>query len=234
MYKINRIVTADRAENKTFYLTKSPYCSSTLKPDDHHLQDWDFKALFEVEDSVSLPSIQLHKALEAIGYDYIDWFKVDSQGTDLDIYLSLPLEIRSNILAADFEPGIIDAYIGEDKLYHVQKTIEEEGMWFSSFVVKGTKRINEKYSAIASMQRNSPCWAELTVLKSGEVDEMRSLLLLIIFSLIEDQWGFALELIDKSKLKNDFLLSIKKDILKKVSKNKIGRILDKFSSFLGK
>jgi hypothetical protein len=234
LYKINRIVTADRAENKTFYLTKSPYCSSTLKPDDHHLQDWDFKALFEVEDSVSLPSIQLHKALEAIGYDYIDWFKVDSQGTDLDIYLSLPLEIRSNILAADFEPGIIDAYIGEDKLYQVQKTIEEEGMWFSSFVVKGTKRINEKYSAIASMQRNSPCWAELTVLKSGEVDEMRSLLLLIIFSLIEDQWGFALELIDKSKLKNDFLLSIKKDILKKVSKNKIGRILDKFSSFLGK
>lgn len=233
LYKINRIVTADNAETKTFYLTRSPYCSSTLQPDSQQLQDWDFKSLFEVEKEVSLPSIQLNKALEAIGYNYIDWFKVDSQGTDLDIFLSLPIEIRSRILAADFEPGIIDAYLGEDKLYQVQKAIENEGMWFSSFVVKGTKRINEKYASIATHQRNSPCWAELTVLKKTAVNDIRSLLLLIIFSLIEEQWGYALEIIDKSDLNHDMVGSIKNDILREISgnsylKRKVSFIRSKF------
>jgi hypothetical protein len=221
LYKINRIVAADSAENKTFYLTKSPYCSSTLKPDMQYLEDWDFKSLFEVEKTVSLPSIQLHKALESIEYDYIDWFKVDSQGTDLDIFLSLPNEIRSKILAADFEPGIIDAYLGEDKLHQVQKAIEKEGMWFSSFVVKGTKRINEKYTNISEFQRNSPCWAELTVLKTKSNSDIRSLLLLIIFSLIEDQWGFAIELIDKSELNNPMLKNIKDSIIKEATSKNI-------------
>lgn len=219
LYKINRIVSADSAENKTFYLTKSPYCSSTLKPDIQKLEPWVFKSLFQVEKTVLLPSIQLNNALKSIGYDYIDWFKVDSQGTDLDIYLSLPVEMRSTILAADFEPGIIDAYLGEDKLYQVQETIEKEGMWFSSFVVKGTKRINEKYETISQFQRNSPCWAELTVLKTNSNSDIRSLLLLIIFSLIEDQWGFALELIDKTELKEPIFENIKVSILKEVSGN---------------
>lgn len=233
LYKINRIVAEDSAENKTFFLTKNPYCSSTLKPDTKHLEDWDFKSLFEVEKIVSLPSIQLYKALETIGHDYIDWFKVDSQGTDLDIFLSLPVEIRSKILAADFEPGIIDAYLGEDKLYQVQETIEKEGMWFSSFVVKGTKRINEKYANINKFQRNSPCWAELTVLKTKSSNDIRSLLLLIIFSLIEDQWGFAIELIDKSGLNNPMLQSIKASIIKEATgknilKRKLASIRSKF------
>lgn len=232
LYKINRIVSAESSENKTFYLTKSPYCSSTLKPDTKKLEPWVFKSLFEVETTVILPSIQLNKALETIGYDYIDWFKVDSQGTDLDIFLSLPVETRSTILAADFEPGIIDAYLGEDKLYQVQETIEKEGMWFSSFVVKGTKRINEKYVTISQFQRNSPCWAELTVLKSNPNSDIRSLLLLIIFSLIEDQWGFALEIIDNSNLNDPILVNIKETILKEITnKNLIKR---KFSTLLSK
>jgi hypothetical protein len=219
LYKINRIVSAESADYKTFYLTKSPYCSSTLKPDTQKLEPWVFKSLFEVEETALLPSIQLNDVLKTIGYDYIDWFKVDSQGTDLEIFLSLPVEMRSTILAADFEPGIIDAYIGEDKLYQVQETIEKEGMWFSSFVVKGTKRINKKYDTISQFQRNSPCWAELTALKTNSNNDIRSLLLLIIFSLIEDQWGFALELIDKSELKQPILVNIKESILKEVSGN---------------
>ena len=232
LYKINRIVSADSAEYKTFYLTKSPYCSSTLKPDTQKLEPWVFKSLFEVEETALLPSIQLNNVLKTIGYDYIDWFKVDSQGTDLDIFLSLPVEMRSTILAADFEPGIIDAYIGEDKLYHVQETIEKEGMWFSSFVIKGTKRINEKYDTISQFQRNSPCWAELTVLKTNSNSDIRSLLLLVIFSLIEDQWGFALELIDKSELKDPILVNIKESILNQVSGNNF--LKRKFSTIRSK
>ena len=232
LYKINRIVSADAEETKTFYLTRSPHCSSTLRPDKQRLADWEFSPLFEVEREVTLPSILLNKAVESTGYDYIDWFKIDSQGTDLDIFLSLPDSIRSTILAADFEPGIIDAYVGEDKLYQVHKTIDNENMWFSSFTVKGTKRINHSYGNISNQLRTSPCWAELTALKKTGTQDLRSQLLLIVFSLIEEQWGFALEVIDKSALKDKILQNIKAEILNEIASASVFK--RKFRSLLSK
>ena len=53
-------------------------------------------------------------ALSKAGVDYVDWYKSDSQGTDMSIFDSLPKNISNKILAAEFEPGIIDAYQGED------------------------------------------------------------------------------------------------------------------------
>ncbi len=58
--------------------------------------------------------------------DYIDGYKTDSQGTDLRIFNSLPKEIINKILLAEFEPGIIDAYQGEDKLHHLLAHMEKE------------------------------------------------------------------------------------------------------------
>ncbi len=61
---------------------------------------------------VELNSIHIQKALDNAKLDYVDWFKSDSQGIDLRLFKSLDEKIRSKILLAEFEPGIIDAYIG--------------------------------------------------------------------------------------------------------------------------
>jgi len=220
LYKINRIVSADSEASRKFYLTNSPHCSSTLKPDLIHLNDWLFSPLFVVEQEEILNSIQLANALMSTGFDYIDWFKIDSQGTDLDIFLSLPTEIRNNILAADFEPGIIDAYLNEDKFHEVLKTVEDENMWVSSLEIKGTKRIHKEYETIAHTLRNSPCWGEITSLRLPFIQDLRSQLLLIVFSLIENQWGYALEIIDKSELKEEIILKeIRNNIIETASSN---------------
>ena len=49
----------------------------------------------------------------------IDWFKTDSQGIDLRLFKSLNIEIQNKVIVAEFEPGIIDAYKNEDKLYRL-------------------------------------------------------------------------------------------------------------------
>ncbi len=124
-----------------FYLTESPFCSSTLKPDFKSLIDWDFSYLFDIQKVSSMDSKNIAQALQDMKISYIDWFKTDSQGTDLRLFASLPDELRHRILAADLEPGIIDAYVGEDKLHHVLAYMEQEPFWVSSMNIKGAKRI---------------------------------------------------------------------------------------------
>ena len=196
---VNRIVTASKESEIDFYLTSWPYCSSLLKPETDKLEPWIFSKLFNVEKVTKLPGITLDEALNQAGINYIDWFKTDTQGTDLRLFMSLKEPLRRNVLAAEFEPGIIDAYKGEDKLYKVMETLSQVGFWLSAMVVKGTQRLNadykKKYGEFNSrhMLRESPCWAELTYLRNPELQNERAYLLLYVFALLETQFGFALE-----------------------------------------
>ncbi len=227
---INRIVTAKASATAEFNLTASPFCSSLLKPDLQKLQPWAFKSLFKVEQTVQLQATTLQQAMQGAGIDYIDWFKTDTQGTDLRLFLSVTDDIRKNILAAEFEPGIMDAYTGEDKLFTIMQELQQSGYWLSSMEVKGTQRLHESYikefGAFNSnrMVRKSPCWAELTYLQNPSNFNPRSLLLLYTFALLERQYGFALEVCDLalqqshdaifSECKNSILQQLKKEKLK--------------------
>ena len=82
LYSMNRLVTSESAEEVDFYLTKSPHCSSSLAPDQKALEPWAFSPLFEVDNIVKLPSVDLQSALLKVDVDYIDGYKTDSQGTD--------------------------------------------------------------------------------------------------------------------------------------------------------
>lgn len=198
---VNRIVTAEETSAADFYLTASPFCSSLLKPQQQELSPWIFHSLFEVQKTAKLPAITISKALQEAGLNYIDWFKTDTQGTDLRLFKSVPVSVQENILAAEFEPGIMNAYEGEDKLYTVMQETNRLGYWLSTMDVKGTQRLNEKYLAdygrfsAERMVRRSPCWAEVTYLKSS-TSGIRNTLLLYVFALLERQYGFALEICD--------------------------------------
>jgi len=119
LYVIHRVVTETTSSEIDFYLTKSPYCSSSLPPDNDKLASWSFAELFQVEKIVKLPAAPLSSILHEMKIERIDWFKTDSQGTDLRLFASLPGELLAKILVAEFEPGILDAYQGEDKLWQV-------------------------------------------------------------------------------------------------------------------
>lgn len=208
LVKLNRLVAERAAENVDFYLTKSPHCSSRLQPETSALQPWAFSDLFEVERKVLLPSISLSQALNDLGVSRIDWFKTDSQGTDLRILASLPDDVIDSMIVADFEPGILDAYQGEDKLFSLMAFMSTRPFFVSDLDVKGTQRIGR--SALSSLGRSdrrfigfllkkSPGWAEISYLNTfeGTAHSKRDLLLGWICSSIKGQHGHALAIAEK-------------------------------------
>ena len=81
------------------------------------------------------------------------------------------------------------------------------GFWLSRMDVKGTQRLHSDYAKkIGSFYgkrviRKSPGWAELYYLKEPPLKSERDFLLLYIFSVLDKQYGFALELMDAALLK---------------------------------
>jgi len=208
---INRIVT-DKSEGEVdFYLTRSPFCSSTLEPDMSKLSTWPFQDLFATERKIKLKSVTLMEALQNAGVHNIDWLKIDTQGTDLRIFRSLPENIRNMVLVAEFEPGIIDAYKGEDKLYELIAYMGQSCFYMSSIEIKGVQRLASRtiarlspwqQRAFRSGHKISPGWGEVTYMNTMENDhDIRTYLLAFVFALVEKQFGFALEIAEKAKKK---------------------------------
>ncbi len=127
---------------KTFHLTHSPHCSSLLKPRPDLLEDWFFADLFKLQRMGTVPAVTLQAALAANGLAGVDWLKCDTQGLDLSIFLSLPETWRRRVLAVEFEPGFVDAYDGEDKLWRTLQAMEAEPYWLSELRVGDTAHGN--------------------------------------------------------------------------------------------
>jgi hypothetical protein len=201
-----KAATAGDYENVDFFLTRSPFCSSTLRPNAAALSDWHFAPFFEVEQETELPAINLAKALSDCGITKVDWFKTDSQGTDLRLFASLGPAIIERVLVAEFEPGILDAYLGEDKMWQVLSFMEGRPFWLSELNPQLAKRVRgESLGNISPLLRRlaqaalagSPGWCEMTYLntfRNRETLSKRDYLLGWIFAALEKQHGFALEL----------------------------------------
>ena len=210
---VNEAVTsAQDLTDVSFHLTHSPHCSSTLPPDTQALADYLFSDLFQVEREASVPASSLSAVLHRLGLPGVDWFKTDSQGTDLRLFQSLPDEVRRGVMAVDIEPGLIDAYQGEDLFVDAHRELLCQGFWLSSLEVKGSVRMKRTtLEDVASRRsrltdtdvylsvRPSPGWCEARYLRTLKSLEDRGALqrdyaLLWVFAMIERQWGFALDL----------------------------------------
>ena len=224
LISFNRIVTSEQTDKATFYLTASPYCSSLLMPQTDKLEPWIFSELFKVELTTSLATITIAEALQKANIDHIDWFKTDTQGTDLRLYSTLPETISSQVLAAEFEPGIMDAYAGEDKLFDVMQEMHKKDFWLSSMDVKGVQRLKSKYATefgpgtVKRVIKKSPGWAEVTYLRLPGRNTQRQFLLLYVFALLERQYGFALEVADTAiqKFQDAIFHDCRNAVMKKI------------------
>jgi hypothetical protein len=211
---VNRAVTADAGrESVTFHLTRSPHCSSVLRPDTAVLDNYLFGELFTVEEKAVVPAITLDAVLDRLDLPGIDWFKTDSQGTDLSLFRSIGPAVRDRVLAVDLEPGLGDAfYRGEEVYTEVHRELKSEGFWLSDLVVRGSVRMRPAtLRAVAEaggvdpgemeqVLRPSPGWVEARYLRTLEsLDEQpvgpREYLLLCAFALLDRQTGFALDVL---------------------------------------
>lgn len=209
---INKAVVSAPAIATDVFLTSFPHCSSTLPPDRDALQHYLFSNLFAVEQTVNVSATTLPEIISELNLSNFDWLKLDTQGTDLRLFNSLPAPQRDRLLAVDVEPGFIDAYIGEDLFIDSHRAIISEGFWLSRLEVLGNIRLRRDTLAhilhrdarlsekkVAAAVRPSPCWCEARYLRTVESLAERNCgerdyLLLWIFALLDEQFGFALDL----------------------------------------
>ena len=193
-----------------FFLTRFPQCSSTLEPDAQALSAYLFAEAFQVERQAAVKAVTLNAVLDQLSLRGIDWLKVDTQGTDLRLWQSLRSDVRSQVLAVDLEPGLIDAYLGEDLFTDVHTALVRDGFWLSNLQVCGPARMRlATLDAVADKSlsrgvveqslKTTPGWVEARYLRSLESLAQngagrREWLLLWMFALLDRQPGFALDL----------------------------------------
>jgi hypothetical protein len=182
-----------------------------LEPLKDALDPWMFADFYKIDQKIKLPSVTLGVVLEKLNLDYVDWFKIDSQGTDLRILESLGETIIGKILAAELEPGIMDTYDGEDKIYSVLSFMDKRDFWMSGFEIYGSQYLPRKFrenyfsglerKVLPSVMNSAPGWTEIAFLNKFASNDFnkRDFMLGYILALIEKQFGFALEVADKGR-----------------------------------
>ena len=208
---VRAIVTDRDAPEHPVYLTKSPYCSSTLRPRNDALANYAHADLFEVVGTATVPSTRLDTVLRTQGLDRVDWLKTDSQGLDRRVFESLSPAERRRVIVVELEPGIMDGYEGEDKLADVLGAFSTPDFWCASLVakgaVRGAARVLARYlgpSMLPSLpvtERTGAGWAEIEYINTfvnPDLGSSRDLLLGWVFATLRGHHAFALELADRA------------------------------------
>lgn len=179
------------------HLTRSPQCSSTLPPRHHALQRWAFAPLFEVVERREFPATTLEAALGSHDLAGADWLKCDTQGTDLRLFRSLPDALRRQVLLAEFEPGLIDAYEGEDTLPQVLEAMRGERFRLAACTLEGTPPAFRGAESVwyRRLAPQVPAWGNLRFYRDVESEDTapdrRAHLLLWVFATLQGQPAFA-------------------------------------------
>ncbi len=211
---VKKIVTDGDANTVKFFLTDYPYCSSTLKPDMAQCAQYTFTETFVVNDQTEFPAMRLDQVMTDLDLDRLDWLKLDSQGKDLDLFLSIHQTLRSRILAIDIEPGVIPFYEGENTFSESHQALLDEGFWLASLQLQngGFARIHQSTrQALADYRLPpdqepidfmglpvSPTALEARYFRSLESliargATIRDFLTLWMFALCDQKLGFALD-----------------------------------------
>jgi FkbM family methyltransferase len=209
LHIVDRALTTDEEGIADFYLTKEPACSSLLPPCTEKLAAWEFAERFRVVQKSTVQTMRLQTALRELRIERVDWFKSDSQGTDLRLFQSLGPLMRW-VLVAEFEPGILDSYLGEDKLWQLMASMDSLGFWMSDIEVMGSQRLRKglmtgfrriEREYLVHLLKPAPGWAEVTYLNTFTADDfsLRDCLLAWVCATVKRQHGFALELAATAK-----------------------------------
>lgn len=188
------------------HLARAPQCSSSLPPHHERLAEWVFADQFEVLRTASLPAQKLGDALQNVGIGKVDWLKLDTQGTDLRLFQSLSDSAREALIAVEFEPGIMEAYQGEDHGAEVMSAMRETPFWMADLQVGRTPRGRASdLAAVGSLWSRdwlrrlaprAPGWVGLTYLRDIAVPppptDRRGWLLTWAFATALGQHGYAL------------------------------------------
>jgi|RhiMethySRZTD1v2_1073278.scaffolds.fasta_scaffold01640_9 FkbM family methyltransferase len=146
-----RVVVVDKAvvaepgrTRATFFLTRNPTASSTLRPDADGLAPYLHAYRYEVVGEAEVEATTLADALAAAGVSHADWLKLDTQGTDLRLVQSLDEPLLGSLMAVDAEPGIDPYYETEDTFGELHTAMVDLGFWLADLDLTTAVRLRRE------------------------------------------------------------------------------------------
>lgn len=217
--KISQIIS-DKKGKKNFYLTKSPHCSSLLKPKLSELNQWAFKNKFLISRILKVNTTTLNQLFSSLKINYIDYYISDSQGVDLRIFRSLKKKIQKNITAVEFEPGLKDFYEKEDRIYDILKYMSKdyyiEDIRFGT-TIKGNIKNFSFFSKVINkilymINKKSKIYANLVffrIVKKYNSLNFRNLLFYLTLLIVNKRFLEVINIIDQIKYQDKILINIR-------------------------
>jgi len=205
VHLIDKIVS-NKNGPQTLYITKNPYCSSTLSPNPKVLSKLSYSELYEVIDQRTVDAVTLERVYNSLNLNYIDWLKLDTQGTDLRIIESLPSDILDTILVIDIEPGLYGSYVGEDEFSSIDPYLRSHGFWLASLrvskVIRMSSSLCKEVGLPSHFMKSNPKWVNaryirevnypIFIEKATGLDYLR----LSFFAALEGWYGYSYEILD--------------------------------------
>ena len=144
---------SDKRGEATLYLTKSPGCSSMLKPNKKLLIDFPHVERFEIEKEIKLHTETLDSFLDKNSIENIDFVKIDTQGTELNILQGSEKALSGDVLAIEVEVEFSQLYEGQPLFAEVDNYLRNKG--FSLF------DLNRHRWKRKNVPHNMPCRGQL-------------------------------------------------------------------------
>jgi FkbM family methyltransferase len=113
---------------RTFFVTRSPSCSSLLRPNLHLLNAFAGLApLFEVERTIEVDTVSLDRCLEAHAVPPPDFLELDTQGAELEILEGSVRALGESIVGVQVEIEFAPMYVGQPLFADVDTWLRGRG-----------------------------------------------------------------------------------------------------------
>ena len=113
-YTYHDVAVAGRDEQRTLYLTRERACSSLLQPNAAFFGRFlDCAPQIEVEQQRTVETVSLDSFLPRIGVAHVDFLKLDTQGTELEILQGASHLIAAGVVGIQVEVEFAPIYQGQ-------------------------------------------------------------------------------------------------------------------------
>jgi hypothetical protein len=226
----DRILTTTDTPSTTFYATTNPIYSSVLRPQPAAAVDF-LEPRLTIDQVVVLPAVTLDALVSQCALDSIDWIHVNVNGTDVPLIQSLRDEMFRRVLAIDTYLNVTDLWVDDASGIARLPELIAAGFWLSRLHGYGPLRFRRDtlaklhaidpriHESLLSAHVRTPGWMFVRLFRTVDwlnrnAFSPREYLLLWTFALMDDQLGFAADVMChyESRFKADSIFLAMRDV----------------------
>jgi len=155
---------AGTKERRTFYITRSPACSSLLQPNTPFLDQFALASLFQVERQIEVLTATLTDSLAAAGIDSPDFIELDTQGNEMDILCGAERLIASSVVGLQVEVEFGQMYVDQALFADVDRYLCNRGFYLLDL---STHRVRRAAAPPTTATRGQILWGHALYLRDS-------------------------------------------------------------------